>query len=968
MPEWKPEILRRLAPLRLAPTREAEIADELAYHLEDRYQELLSLGTTDEEAIRTAIEELKGEDLLARGLRPVERDLYREPVTLGKSGGNFFSSILQDIRYALRMMRRSPGFTVVAVLTLALGIGANTAIFSFIDGILLRSLPVKDPQQLVVLRWSAHTRPKLKGHSDYGDCLNLSGDCSFSLPFFKNLRDHTSAFSGMAAFAGPLDYDFSGNGPASMAQGQYVSGDFFSTLGVNAILGRPLGVSDDSPSAPPAIVLSFAYWQRAFGADRSAVGRVVRLNNISTVIVGVAEPRFTNLTPGKTIDFFMPFSVADRIRPEHWGRGDRLSDPGVWWSVIVGRLKPGVSLEQAQAVATTMFVNETTHNATPFLNEADAPAIKLLPAAAGLDGESSQIAPMFYLLMFAVGLILLIACANVAGLMLARSATRQREMAVRLALGAGRARIVRQLLTESLLLSLVGGALGIFLSLWGIKAIVVLFSSGYEAFPFEIAPDWRVLLFTVGVAFAAGILFGLAPSLRGARIDLTPSLKQTASLLPGSAAHSGRWFRLGNALVVAQVALSIVVLIGAGLLVRTLRNLNNLNPGFDTRSVLLLGLNPTAAGYTAQKTAQLYSDLQERFAVLPGVISVSYSEDALLSGNWSSDDVHLDGAPPKQNVEAARLTVGLNFFSTMRIPLVAGRTFNSADFAVASAIIAARTAAEEAASKVKASDAGNHATPAVFKPNLAPLPVIINETFARQCFPNQNPLGKHFSDPQEDNEAPIGPQPGYLIVGIAGDAKYNSLRREIKPTMYMPLVNNTAHFELRTAADPLALVQLVHGIVSSVDENLPLFDVRTQTEQIDQTLFLERLMSRLSSFFGALALVLAGIGLYGLLSYEVARRTRELGIRIALGGQQRDLLRLVVGQGILLVLIGSAIGIGAAMGVTRFMSTMLFGVQADDALTFIGVAVLLTLVALAACYIPARRAMRVDPIVALRYE
>ena len=968
MPEWKPEILRRLAPLRLAPTREAEIADELAQHLEDRYQELLALGISVEEASLTAIEELREEELLARGLRPVETDLYHEPVTLGRSGGIFFSSILQDIRYALRMLRKSPGFTVVAVLTLALGIGANTAIFSFINGILLRSLPVKDPQQLVVLRWSAHTRPKLKGHSDYGDCLNLSGDCSFSLPFFKNLRDHANSFSGMAAFAGPLDYDFSGNGHASMAQGQYVSGDFFSTLGVDAIIGRPLGLSDDSPSAPPAIVLSFAYWQRAFGADRVAVGRVVRLNNISTVIVGVAEPRFTNLTPGKTIDFFMPFSVADRIRPEHWGRGDRLSDPGVWWSVIVGRLKPGVSLEHAQAVATTMFVNETTHGATPFLNEADAPAIKLLPAAGGLDDESSQIAPMFYLLMFAVGLILLIACANVAGLMLARSATRQREMAVRLALGAGRARIMRQLLTESLLLSLFGGALGIFLSLWGIKAIVVLFSSGYGAFPFEIVPDWRVLLFTVGVTFAVGILFGLAPSLRGARIDLTPSLKQTASLLPGSAAHSGRWFRLGNALVVAQVALSIVVLIGAGLLVRTLRNLHSLNPGFDTRSVLLLGLNPTAAGYTAQKTAQLYSDLQQRFAALPGVISVSYSEDALLSGNWSSDDVHLDGAPPKENVEAARLTVGLDFFSTMRIPLFAGRTFNSADFAVASAIIAARTAAEEAASKAKASDAGNHATPAVFKPTLAPLPVIINESFARQCFPNQNPLGKHFSDPQEDNEAPISPQPGYLIVGIAGDAKYNSLRREIKPTMYMPLVSNSAHFELRTAADPLALVTLVHGIVSSVDDNLPLFDVRTQTEQIDQTLFLERLMSRLSSFFGVLALVLAGIGLYGLLSYEVARRTRELGIRIALGGQRRDLLRLVVGQVILLVLIGSAIGIGAAIGVTRFMSTMLFGIQADDAQTFAGVAVLLTLVALAACYIPARRAMRVDPMVTLRYE
>jgi len=263
MPEWKPEILRRLAQLRLAPTREAEIADELAQHLEDRYQELLALGVSDEEASSTAIEELKGEDLLARGLRPVERDSYREPMTLGRSGGNFFSRIVQDIRYALRMLRKSPGFTLAAVLTLALGIGANTAIFSFIDGILLRSLPVKDPQQLVVLRWSAHTRPKLKGHSDYGDCLNLSGDCSFSLPFFKNLRDHTNAFSGMAAFAGPLDYDFSGNGPASMARGQYVSGDFFSTLGVNAIVGRPLGVSDDSASAPPAIVLSYAYWQRA---------------------------------------------------------------------------------------------------------------------------------------------------------------------------------------------------------------------------------------------------------------------------------------------------------------------------------------------------------------------------------------------------------------------------------------------------------------------------------------------------------------------------------------------------------------------------------------------------------------------------------------------------------------------------------------------------------------------------------
>jgi predicted permease len=946
---------KRLANVVARRRNDQRLKEEVEEHLALQSEEYVRAGLPPAEARRQAI--LK--------FGPVEavREQHFAEVRLP-----FIETLLLDMRFAFRMLAKSPGFTAVVIVTLALGIGANTAIFSFIDGILLRPLPVKDPQQLLVLSWSAHARPRLAGHSDYGDCLNLARDCSFSIPFFKRLRAHTNTFSGMAAYAGPLDYDLSGNGPASMAQGQYVSGDFFATLGVNTIVGRPLGMPDDSPSAPPAIVLSYSYWQRAFGGDRSAVGRIVRLNNISTVIVGVTEPSFTNLTPGNPVDFFMPFSVADRIRSEHWRNSDRLSDPGVWWSVIVGRLKPDVSLAQAQAAATTMFVNETTHGPTRLLNEADAPAIKLLPAAEGLDGESSQIAPMLFLLMFAVGLILLIACANVAGLLLARSGTRQREMAVRLSLGASRARIMRQLFTESVLLSLVGGALGILLSLWGVNAITALFSSGYQAFPFVIALDWRVLLFTVGVTFAVGILFGLAPAARGARVDLTPSLKETASSLPGSAAHSGRRFRLGSALVVAQVALSIVVLIGAGLLVRTLSNLHNLNPGFDARSVLLFGVNPAAAGYTDQKTAQLYSDLQQRFAALPGVISASYSEDALLSGNWSSDDVHLDGAPPKQNVESARLAVGLNFLSTMRIPLLAGRNLNSADFAAASAINAATTPPDEVASKAKASNPAAAASPAISKGKLAPLPVVINETFAREHFPNQNPLGKHMSDPQEDNEPPVGQQPGYVIVGVAGDTKYNSLRREIEPTMYMPLVNNSAHFELRTAADPLALVKLVHGVVSGVDDNLPIFDVRTQTQQIDQTLYLDRLVSQIASAFALLALVLACIGLYGLLSYEVARRTRELGIRMALGAQRSDLLRLVIHQGFWLVLIGAAIGTAAAIGGTRFMSTILYGVRANDPLTFAGVAILLALVALAACYIPGRRAASIEPMKALRAE
>jgi predicted permease len=971
MPDWKSEILRRLAPLKLAPTREAEIVEELAQHLDDRYEEILSRGEAPESAQRVALEELLRADLLARSLRPVERSHYREPIAPGKATGSFFRGVLPDIRVAFRMLRKSPGFTVVAILTLALGIGANSAIFSFIDAVLLRSLPVNDPQRLVVFSWSARVNPKLQGHSDYGDCQDGHGDCSFSIPFFKTIRAEDNAFSGMAAFAGPLDVDVSGNGPARIARGTYVSGDFFSTLGVKAIIGRPLTPSDDTPSAPPVIVLNYGYWVRVFGADRSVVGRTVHLDNAAATIVGVTDPHFTNLTPGKSQDFFMPFSVCDRVRGESWGNENRSIAAEDWWVVMLGRLKPGVSMGQAQTAATSIFHNVMLHGATPFFKSEDAPAITLLPAQAGLNGETSGIAPALYLTMIIVAFILLIACANVAGLALARSATRQKEIALRLALGAGRARIVRQLLTESVLLSVIGGALGILFAVWCVHAITSLFADAVGSpIVFVVAPDSRVLLFTVAVTLATGILFGLAPAMRGARVDLTPSLKESASSLPGGPVHARR-FRLGDALVVAQVALSIVVLIGAGLLLRTLRNLRDINPGFDARNILLFAINPTLAGYTDQQTQQLYSDLQQRFAALPGVISASYSEDALLDGGWSAGDVHVDGAPPKQNANTGELPVGLNFFSTMRIPILAGRSFTSADFAAAAATNAAEKARDAAAAKTNpaspSSSASASPTPldeAYY--HSAPVPLIVNESFVRKFLANKNPVGLHLGDAERDDASNRGP--GYTIVGVVGNTKYAQLRRKTAPIIFSPLVSNSAHFELRTAANPTALVKNVREIVSQAGDNLPLTDARTQTEQIDQILFQERLMSRLSSFFGVLALVLACIGLYGLLSYEVARRTRELGIRMALGAQQRDLLRMVVGQGILLVVIGAAIGIVAAMAVTRFMSAMLYGIHTDDPSTLAAVAVLLTLVALAACYIPARRAMRVDPMVALRHE
>jgi macrolide transport system ATP-binding/permease protein len=976
MPEWKPEILRRLALLKLSPTREAEIAEELAQHLDDRYQELLAAGNSADSAFRATLDELKGDDFLARSLLPVERDLYREPIAPGKHSSNFFSSIFQDIRYAMRVLRKSSSFTVVAVLTLALGIGANTLIFSFIDAVLLRSLPVQDPQQLVVFRWTAHAKPKIHGQSSYGDCDTHSppGDCSFSVPFFKTIRAEGNTFSGVAAFAGPIDVDLSGNGAASIADGTYVSGDFFSTLGVRTFVGRPLILSDDTPSAPPAIVLNYAYWVRAFGADRSAVGRTVRLDNTAATIVGVADPHFTNLTPGKTQDFFMPLSLSNRVREEWGGKQDYLTDASNWWVVMIGRLKHGVSAGEAQAAATTIYHNEMLHGATPVFNEAAAPAIQLLPACPGLNGETSRIVPMLVLMMIVVGFVLLIACANVAGLTLARSAARQKEMAVRLALGAGRARLIRQLLTESVLLAVAGGAFGVFLSVWRIGAVVGMVSGGSdEPFPFVVVPDWRVLTFTVAATFTTAILFGLVPALRGSRIDLTPSLKESAPSLPGGAAYTGRMFRLGDALVIAQVALSIVVLIGAGLLVRTLRNLHSINPGFDTRNILLFGIDPTIAGYTDAQTQQLYGNLQQRFAALPGVISVSYSEEALLAGGWSGAEVHLDDAPPKQDVDTKQLPVGLNFFSTMRIPILAGRAFNSADFAAAVATNAAADALRSATRMANpaSSPASISAPPSPAREaydHSAPVPVIINEAFAKKYLPNKNPIGMHVGGAQTTDNEVQHPGPGYTIVGIASNTKYDQLKGEIEPILFLPVVRNSAHFELRTAASPTELVRSVREIVSQAGDNLPLTQVRTQTEQIDHMLFQQRMLARLSGFFGLAALVLACIGLYGLLSYEVARRTRELGIRVALGAHQSDLLRLVVGQGIVLVLIGAAIGIAAAIGITRFMSTMLYGVHADDPLTFAGVAILLTLVALAACYIPARRAMRADPMVALRYE
>ena len=662
--------------------RNADLERELRSDLELEEEEQRDRGLSPEEARHAA--------LRAFGNPALIREQTHEAW-----GWALFERLLQDFRFALRQLRRSPGFTLTVVLILALGIGANTAIFSVINAVTLRALPVDNPRQLVLFTWTAKQQLKFDGHNSYGDCGSPGSDCSLTMPFFRAVRTGTNSFSGVAALAGPLDVNFEGNGTAVIARGEYVSGDCFSTLGIETILGRPLNLSDDSISAPPVIVLNYGYWQRAFGGDPAAVGRVVRLNNTQVAIVGVADPRFTHLTPGKTQDFFMPFALVDRVRSEWWGDQDRLADPATFWINIVGRLKPEVPISQAEAEVSGIFRNQVLHGVTPLSTPSAAPAIRLLPARQGLNGASSEIAPLLNLIMAAVGLFLLIACAKVAGLMLSRSAHRQKEMATRQALGASRARIARQLLVESAVLSIAGGGLGVIVAIGGVHALVQLMSNGSAApFAFAVVPDWRVLAFAGAVTFAAGTLAGLAPAFRGSRVDLTPSLKESALSIP-ALSRRGLRFRLGDALVAVQVALSIVMLVGAGLLIRSLNNLHQLQPGFDTQNLLLFGLDPKTAGYTDSQTVALYSNLQQRLAALPGVVSVSYSEAALLSQSTSGFDVHLENAPPKSNVLTDVLPVGPGFFSTMHIPLLAGRAFTAADFASAVDTNAAVTAAEK---------------------------------------------------------------------------------------------------------------------------------------------------------------------------------------------------------------------------------------------------------------------------------
>jgi predicted permease len=992
-----------------------ELDADIREHIERETQDNIERGMSPEDARYAALRKFGNVTRVKEDTREVWTVVWLE-------------ELAQDIRYGLRMLRNAPGFAAVAILTLALSIGANTAIFSLIDAVMLRSLPVENPSQLVLLMWGARNSPNIHGYMSSGDCpMNLGpgaanpSGCSFSEPMFREIVQ-ANVFSATAAFANSGRLNLTGNGPATVINGQLISGDFFRTMGLKAAAGRLFDAADDTPSAAPVAVLNFGYWQSAFGGSREVVGHTIELNNVPFTVVGVAEQRFTGITPGSDYDVWLPLSDAQRITdPIRWQ--NRSGDVSNWWLTIIGRLKPGTELAQAQAAVSGLFQNEMLHGSVPLFHAgeplgppprrgiqaggsptlrrevlsegapvpasgkgpagvpmppqsggnkafvrpapqgappgsqsapemssgpktlstvADNPHVTLVPAQSGLTGARTQYSNPLYVLMLAVGIILLIACANVAGLILARAAGRQKEMAVRLALGAGRGRVVRQLLTESVMLSAFGGTLGILFAYWGAHTIISFVSSNQTRPPgFATGIDLRVLGFTVTISLLTGILFGIAPTFRSARVDLTPALKEGEGSFAGSVHSGGKWFSIGNTLVVAQVALAIVVLVGAGLLVRTLQNLRSIDVGFDSHNILIFGIDPTLIGYKGPQVDAFYRDLQGRLSEIPGVKSTSYSIMPLLSNALGITVFHWPGTPEDQRSEADMLDVGPNFFETLRIPFLAGRGFNASDF------------------KLSASNGG--ATP-----TLAPTPVIVNQAFVEKYLGKEYPLGKHFGDSAGDANGP--PSPGYEIIGVVRDAKYSSLRREIHAMMYTPQSAGGASFELRSAADPQAILPAVREVVARVNTNLPLFDVKTESQQIDRLLFQERLVARLSGFFGLLALVLACVGLYGLLSYEVSRRTREIGIRMALGAQAKDVLRPVVRQGLVLALVGAAAGTGVALGVTRYLRSMLYDVHANDPVTIVAVVALLVLVALAACFIPARRATKVDPMVALRCE
>jgi macrolide transport system ATP-binding/permease protein len=912
MPDWKVEIRGLLQSLQLGPTREAVIVEELAQYLEDCYAELLSGGVTPAEAERQTRAELSGSELLARELRRAERQFRQDPIVPGANRRtNMIAVIWQDLRYGARMLLKQPGFTLIAVITLALGLGANTAIFSLVDKVMIRKLPVDEPERVVVVSATSS-----RGLST-----------AFTYPDFADYRDGNQVFEGLVCYT-QRALTLNDGGQAERIQGLIVSGNYFTALRVQPTPGRGfLPEEDKTRGLRPVIVLSHGLWQRRFGADPALVGKTVNLNGYSFTVVGIAPPEFIGTIPGSAPDVYVPIMMQGLVSPS-W-KFDPLFGPrsrGLAWLEVMGRLKPGVSREQATAAMNALGSQIAKANPNADGTPRFEPKFTLEDGSRGNTSLLRDLRFPLQMLMATVGLILLIACANVANLLLARAGARQKEIAVRLAVGAGRGRLIRQLLTESLLLAALGGGAGLALAA-SISGLVVSYTppNTFSTLTLDNRLDWRVLGFTLGISLLTGLLFGLAPALSASRLDLVSALKDESTR-----GGTVRRLSLRNLLVVGQVALSLIVLVGAGLCVRSLQKLQAIDAGFDASKVLVMSTDVSLSGYNNERGLRFYTELQERIRVLRGVESASLAAQLPL-GAAISATVKADGYIPKpgEDLNPDFNIIGPDYFRTMKIPLLDGREFGQSDTTT------------------------------------APQVAIINETAARRYWPNQNPLGRRLilgRAPDEEVRE---------VVGVIKDSKYRQLTEQVRPTVYVPLAQDyraNMALHVRATGEPEAMLAVVRREAQAMDANLPLYNIKTLEEQRNSSLYTSRLAATLLTVFGLLALLLAAVGLYGVMAYAVNRRTREIGIRLALGAQGRDVLRQMLGEGMTLVMIGVALGLAGALTLTRLMKALLFGVSATDLQTFSVIAVLLLMVALLACWLPARRATKVDPLVALRSE
>ena len=901
---------------------ESDLEAEVRFHLDSYAGELVRSGVPAAEAVRRARIEFGGIES--------HKDAIRASVGL-----RWWDDLWGDLQYGARILWKSPGFTSLAVVSLALAIGANTSIFSLANQLLYAQLGVPHPEQLRLLTIIASEHSVV--HSSWGSISPAASGgtrfASFTYPIYQQLRKESHVLDDIFAFKENIQANATIDGAAQAVRLELVSGNLYEQMGVRPVLGRPILPSDDqAPGTGAVATISEGLWERAFGKSPDAVGKVITVNMAPVTVIGVNPRAFTGaMSVQSSADIFMPLSMIPVVKGELGTSGPLLSSSEIWWVQLMARQKPGVPVEQARAALNVAF-SAAIHATMTVAKNDTIPRLDLEDGSRGLNFYGKHFARPVYVLLAVVGFVLLIACANIANLMLARSSARQREMSVRLALGAGRGRIMRQVLTESLMLAAIGGAVGLFLGYLSRTALPKLLLNAWEREGMKVPFDWKVFSFTAGVTLATGVLFGIAPAWNATRAEIGTAIKDG-----GKASTKKRKGWSGRTLVAFQVALSTMLVFGASLFVRTLINLDAVDVGFRADNLVLFDLNPPNKQYPAPKDIALHARVEQALRDVPGVEGVTLTDIPLLANSVSESDFSVEGAPKTNEPHgegsgAMQSTVGQDYLSVMGIPIVAGRNFRAQDV--------------EAPQRFS----------------------IVNQALARKYFPKQNPIGRRFTmdDSNTKNRSWLE------IVGVAADTRYANLQQETPP-LHFDLYRQSkdiggATYVVRTRLKPDAIVPSLRAVVQDIDRDLPLLDVRTQRQQINGTISQERVFASLTATFGILALALACVGIYGIMAYAVSQRTNEIGIRLALGAERGQVQGMVLKEAGRLAAVGVVVGIAVALGLGQLVKSMLYGLRPSDPASLVGAAVVLLGVALLAGWVPAMRASRVEPMEALRHE